>query len=677
MTLQHDAQTPPEFPSLTDCASKDAFLVRGAHVDTWFERRSDILVVSFFNLATVGERDIPQPWFYGNIAQSGYSVLGLLTHEKDWYRNPDTPKILSELQEMGFFESFRRVLFVGASMGGFAALTYAPLVPGAAVLAFSPQSTLAPDIVPFEKRYARPQKRLDWTTPDYRDAAGGGFADISDVTIVFDPFVPEDKAHAARLTGKHVTQLYARHMGHQAIRTLKHVGALSDLFRAVAENRLDSREYYRSIRGRYSQIKWLRQFTAEATERGHWKLTLAAAKSLKSDDPRISRFLKRLQNRIVEKLNREQDHVFTAKGTSPEGPFAGKIAVLNNAIVVPPHQKSGKRAFGVLDQNLKWSKLSQSYLQERIRTKAPELLEGSALQELSGTHLFAGHFRGHFGHFLFESTVRLWAMEYLEEKPDSILYVPFRFTEPKDHQIITRYQDFFHLLGIDIPVQSFGSNLRVERLYVPELGFGWGGRFEGSPGYRKFMTSRLSAVAADGNVDQLYISRSRLPAHLGGIVGESVIERNLERLGYEIFHPQMHSIEAQLSKYKSARRIVSLDGCALHLVPFVMRTDCSVALIKRRSTANTNDYALQFRGFSGCEIKVIDALQSNWSSGDRKKTDFGSIGELDFEKVFSELKANGFISEDFIPELPTPQERAKMIDSVKRARAGNLTLIER
>ena len=47
------------------------------------------------------------------------------------------PELLANLVAEGFFDRFDKVLFVGASMGGFGALNYASVVPGATVLAFS------------------------------------------------------------------------------------------------------------------------------------------------------------------------------------------------------------------------------------------------------------------------------------------------------------------------------------------------------------------------------------------------------------------------------------------------------------------------------------------------------------------------------------------------------------
>ncbi len=665
---------PTEITSTHDCASAEAFFLKGEHVDAWFERHSDILIVSFYNLATVGEHELPHPWFYGNVKKHGYSVLGLIAHRKDWYRNEDTPRILTELREAGLFEGFRRIVFIGASMGGFAALTYAKLVPGAAVLTFSPQSTLAPRIVPFDKRYKGAQRRYDWKSRDFRDAAGS-FDTASDVTIIYDPFVPEDKAHAARLTGDNVTQLRAPFMGHQAIRMLKSIGALPIIFKRVAENQFDPAEYHRLIRPRRSQLKWLREIFGVSVKAGHLKLTLAAARRLKPDDPRITRYLNRLRKNIRTKLAENADRVQQIDHPQLTPPFKGHIEFLNDAYVVPQHADSPPGQFGVLNRNKDWVKLSTAWLQENLTTSCPPLDQSAEVQELAGTHLFAGHFRGHFGHFLFESTARLWALDHLEQNPASILYIPFGTAKPGQHNLIKNYSEFYNLLGIDIPVQSFGSSLKVERLIVPELGFGWGKRYGGSPAYRDFIRSRLRSVADNAGSEKLYISRSKLTSQRGGVIGEEVIERNLASLGYEIFHPQRHSISEQLAKYKSARHIVALDGSALHLVPFVLQPGSDVTVIKRRSTANVGDYDQQFRGFCGMRIKVIDALSTNWSSNRRGRVDFRSIGELDFANLFEGLKVFGFVPKEFTPDLPSETEHAKMVETAIQSRDGNLSVV--
>lgn len=244
-------------------------------------------------------------------------------------------------------------------MGGFAALTYSKLVPGSGVLAFSPQSSLALDIVPFEYRYRRPQKKFDWSSPDHRDAADA-IGHASDITIAFDPFVPEDKAHAARLEGPNVTFLHVGHMGHQAIRVLKHVGVLQTLFTEVAENRFDRPAFFRTLRGRRQQMRWLRECFRVAEEHNHYRLLLGAAKSIQTTDQRMNRFRERVQKRMTERLAARKDHVITIRNPAPDGAFAGRIESLADALVIPILPDNLPSSFGVLHANGRWCKTSQS-----------------------------------------------------------------------------------------------------------------------------------------------------------------------------------------------------------------------------------------------------------------------------------------------------------------------------
>ena len=659
---------PPEIASADDIAGKDAFFLPAGRVDAWFERRSDTLIVTFFNLATVGEHEIPHPWFYGNVAKQGYSVLGLIAKRKDWYRNEDTPRIIEDLRDVGLFDGFRRVLFVGASMVGFAALTYSKLVPGSGVLAFSPQSSLAPDIVPFEHRYPRPQKQFDWSSPDHRDAADG-IAHASDITIAFDPFVPVDKAHAKRLAGPNVTFLHVGHMGHQAIRILKHVGVLPTLFTEVAENRFDRAAFFRALRGRRQQMRWLRECFRVAEERNHHRLVLGAAKSIQPKDRRMSRYRVRVQERMTALLAPRKDHVITVNNPAPEGAFAGRIDSLANALVVPILPDNPPNSFGVLHANGRWCKTSQSWMEARLKSQHPVMADGAEIQELQGTHLFGGHYRGHFGHFLVEAVSRLWGLDHIPFKPASLIYVAHGSAE---RQQLDKYRSFYKALGLNIPVRAYDKVMQVEHLYVPELAFGWGNRFEGSPAFRAFVRNRLSQSIEAAGTDDLYISRSKLWGYMGQVIGEQVLESNLEKLGYEVFHPQEHPVEVQLAKYKAARRIVALDGSALHLVPFILPEGGKTAIIKRRSSANVGDYQTQFKAFCGVDLDVIDTLKQNWVFNRKGRVDFRAVGELDFAATFQALAKRGYIPMDFSPNLPSEDELDAFRGSATKQRDGKL-----
>lgn len=222
-----------------------------------------------------------------------------------------------------------------------------------------------------------------------------------------------------------------------------------------------------------------------------------------------------------------------------------------------------------------------------------------------------------------------------------------------ERQKLDKYRPLFEALGIEIPMRAYDSVAEVEHLYVPELAFGWGKRFEGSPAFRDFVRQRLSKSVEAAGGEDLYISRSRLWGAMGQIIGEEVLEENLESLGYEVFHPQEHPVTVQLAKYKAARRIVALDGSALHLVPFICPEGGKTAIIKRRSTANVEDYQTQFKAFCGTDTDVIDTLRKDWVINEKGRVDFRAVGELDFAATFRSLAEQDYIPKDYSPVLPS------------------------
>ena len=269
---------PPEF-GLDRAATAERFLIRGDHANLWFEGQGDALVVSFDNLATIDEGWPRGPWAWKRLEPLGHSVLGVQSHAKDWFRQPTAPALLRGLEERGFFRRFRRVVLTGASMGGFAALNFAPLIPEARVLAFSPQSTMNKVIAPYEARFPFAVKRSNWEGMPFLDAAAA-VPYIRRAVVVYDPMVPEDRAHAARLAGTNVQLLPVPFATHEAIRVVLKTGTFPLLIEALVQGEGAGPEFWRTYRARRSVTKWQRALLAAAANRGRHGLVIRAADAM-------------------------------------------------------------------------------------------------------------------------------------------------------------------------------------------------------------------------------------------------------------------------------------------------------------------------------------------------------------------------------------------------------------
>jgi hypothetical protein len=268
---------------LDAAAGAGRFLIRGDHANLWFEGQGaqdgGALVVSFDNLATIDEGWPRGPWAWKRLEPLGHSVLGVQSHAKDWFRQPTAPALIRGLEERGFFRRFSRVVLTGASMGGFAALNFAPLIPEARVLAFSPQSTMNKVIAPFEQRFPFAVKKSNWEGMPFLDAAAA-VPYIRRAVVVYDPFVPEDRAHAARLVGPNVQLLRVPFTTHEAIRVILKSGTFPLLINRMVEADEVGTEFWSAYRARRHVTKWQRAVLAAAANRGRHALVMLAAEGM-------------------------------------------------------------------------------------------------------------------------------------------------------------------------------------------------------------------------------------------------------------------------------------------------------------------------------------------------------------------------------------------------------------
>lgn len=198
---------PPEqalwFSELYPGGSGQGFLEKNnKHSLVFASRPNRRLLVTFDNLSNVKDKSVLRdPWAYKFARDMNVSHLGVMAHVADWYRDPDLIERFRALADSGFFEGYERVIFAGTSMGAFAAIAFASLVPGSHVVALNPQSTLDTDLVPWETRFWS-GRRQDWSLPLSDAAALTG--DIGRVNIFYDPYFEPDHKHVARFSGDNI-----------------------------------------------------------------------------------------------------------------------------------------------------------------------------------------------------------------------------------------------------------------------------------------------------------------------------------------------------------------------------------------------------------------------------------------------------------------------------------------
>lgn len=282
----------------TQLAGKDGFYRPGpeGHSFVYTPRSKSTLVVTFDNLdITMTKRTDRRPWGFSFIENQGWSMLGVLAGGWTWYRNQWVSDQFDELRDSGFFEQFDRVVFYGASMGGYAASVFCAAAPGSDVIAISPQSTLDKEIVPWERRY-----KVAWNR-DYSGPYGDGSkasAAANKVYILYDPYEPLDSGHVNRFTGDNVVKLRAPLMGHRLGSSLNQMGILSPIILGALQGTLTPEEYYSLLRKRRSFPRYQRELFERAVKKGHTTLAKQLGNYILAKNPnrRVRKGMKSLKD---------------------------------------------------------------------------------------------------------------------------------------------------------------------------------------------------------------------------------------------------------------------------------------------------------------------------------------------------------------------------------------------
>lgn len=337
----------------------------------------------------------------------------------------------------------------------------------------------------------------------------------------------------------------------------------------------------------------------------------------------------------------------TIAAPDPHTGWSSGIESLENAVIIPPAEakQSFVQAAGVLRADGSYCATGALWRNGRALTTAPAMPDGGIVKR-KGTWLWGGVLWMHFGHFLVESTSRLWALDALDRQIDGILFIPKR---PRNGDEVLDYQkQFVSFMGRDIPVVCIDTPTEVENLVVPGQGFGLGEMIEGTDAFRKAVAFNFAKDIKPDGGQRLYISRSGLPAGRGNLIGEAELEAHLIAQGYTVYHPEKHDLAHQIATYKAAKQIIAAEGSALHLLAMVGRHDQQVAIIVRRPSGATRNLEEHLKSFASIRPLTITQLKRSWKPlGAAKPRSW--MGELDMPAVQKDLSGAGFI--DSTPSL--------------------------
>lgn len=360
-----------------------------------------------------------------------------------------------------------------------------------------------------------------------------------------------------------------------------------------------------------------------------------------------------VSTRLVWTCLRGPDAPHTAP--DPQTGWSRKLTQVKGAVVVPPAVPGLVQPTGVLTAQGAYLPQGALWRRSRPLTEAPDWPKEPP-QKLAGTWLWGGQLWLHFGHFLAESTPRLWGLGAYDGQIDGILFTPKR---PRNGGLIKGWQrKFFSEVAPDIPLHVATAPTEVERLILPGQGFGLGAISRGTPEFRSFIAAEFGKTIPPEGPEKLYISRSRFEFRKGSLVGETALEAHLATQGYEIFHPQEHDIKTQIARYKAAKHIIAAEGSAIHMAALVMGPQQKLAIVVRRRSSATHYIETHLEAFAGIAALSVDALVRSWMPHGESKARH-AIGEIDFPSLQEALLKGGFIAPSTPPWENFPEARVQ------------------
>jgi capsular polysaccharide biosynthesis protein len=195
-------------------------------------------------------------------------------------------------------------------------------------------------------------------------------------------------------------------------------------------------------------------------------------------------------------------------------------------------------------------------------------LPQDGVERLRGEAVYGGLLFRHFGHFLLESTCRLWWP--LHERFTG----PILFHDPAGGAGLPDYAArFFDLLGISEQIHLVRHPVRFDRVIVPHRSFVI--QKEGHPWFRTpFLLAGAAAergftsmsASTSTFAKSLYLSRARVPGRR--MNGEDAIESALAAAGFEIINMETRPLEQQIFQINRHERVAGIAGSAMHNVLF-------------------------------------------------------------------------------------------------------------
>ena len=193
------------------------------------------LMVSF---ASVGKRRdaLPEKEFVGSISQDGRNHIITISDSSRSWMNADgmASKVRDVISDYVLGHHIRQIVAIGTSMGAYCALVLGKLMPLDRIIAFTPQYSVHPEIMPDEDRWMWFRKQItNWRYPTLDTLPGG-----DTVIYMFHGDSPAEQMHWTRFPeADNLKHYILKETDHNFIGRFKKRGVLAKMVVAAIHDR--------------------------------------------------------------------------------------------------------------------------------------------------------------------------------------------------------------------------------------------------------------------------------------------------------------------------------------------------------------------------------------------------------------------------------------------------------
>lgn len=288
-----------------------------------------------------------------------------------------------------------------------------------------------------------------------------------------------------------------------------------------------------------------------------------------------------------------------------------------------PNRYALRRLFGhggVLDADKNYVKRSEINAFSKYAT-TPEpsdemeiyMGEGYEIEEANADYLdedvvYLGYINNHWGHFLLDSSTRLYP--FLKDTDKKYKYA-FLVNEGQDYVPVASIARFLELLGITEQLLFINKVTKCRSIIIPEQGYMINSYY--SKEHLSIFDKVVSQVDCTKypSYEKVYYSRANFKKAQGSEVGEEILLDLFQKNNFTIVSPEKCTLDEQIAIVRNSELLVGITGTIPHNLYFAKPGQKMLIINK---THNLNVAQMDINIMRGVDVTYVDAYLAKFPS---------------------------------------------------------------